>query len=113
MFETPQEPASGAVNVHEAQAWAVGFKARTFHVERIRDDNVVADGLHVERNIVARQFLIHKRIFRGAVIVIALIPIGVVYGQFYGLKCVVIDVDAALAEISCVQVRLAVDKGAS
>jgi len=76
VFETPQEPACGAVNVHEAQAWAVGFKARTFHVERIGDNNVVADGLHVERHIAAWQVFIYKRIFGGPVVVIAGIPIG-------------------------------------
>src|SRR5882762_3462931 len=113
VLETPQEPACGAVNVHEAQAWAVGFKARTFHVERIGDNNVVADGLHVERHIAAWQVFIYKGILGGAVIVIAGIPIGVVYGQLCGLKCAVIDVDATLSEIGCVQVGLAIDEGAS
>jgi len=68
----------------QSPGWAVGFKARAFFVERIGDDNVVADGLHVERHVAARQLFIHKRIFGGPLLVIAGIPIGVLYGQFTG-----------------------------
>src|SRR5712664_273949 len=96
VFETPQEPARGTINVHKAQAWAVGFKSRTFFVERIGDDNVVADGLHVERHIAAWQVFIHKRIIGGLVVVIAGIPIGVLSGQSYRTKRFVINIHAAL-----------------
>ena len=57
-------------------------------MEGIGDDNVVADGLHVERHVAAWQVFIHKRIFGGPV-VIAGIPFGVLSGQFYRAKRVV------------------------
>jgi len=69
MLETLQELTGGTENVHEAKSRAVGFKARTFLVEHIGDDNIVADGLHVKRHIVARQALIHERIFSGVAVI--------------------------------------------
>src|ERR1700692_968342 len=102
MFETAQEPARGTINVHNAEARAVGFKARTFFVQRISDDNVVADGLHVERRVVAWQFFIHKGIFGGPVVFIAGILIGVISSQFYKVKRVVINIHTGFVEVSCV-----------
>src|SRR5882757_70533 len=69
VIETLQELTGGTKNVHEAKYRAVSFKARTFLVEHIGDDNIVADGLHVKRHIVARQALIHERIFSGVAVI--------------------------------------------
>src|SRR5882672_1565 len=84
VLEALQELASGTINVHEAKSRAVGFKARTFLVEHIGDDNIVADGLHVKRHIVARQILIYKRIFSGvAIIMIGRVFIEVLLSQVH------------------------------
>src|SRR5436309_1963997 len=96
VLETPQEQTSGTINVHEAKSRAVGFKARTFLVEHIGDDNIVADGLHVERYVGARQLLIHEIIFSGAAVVIRGVLVEVLLGQVYKVKCVVINIHATL-----------------
>src|SRR6266404_942761 len=84
VLETLQELTGGTENVHEAKSRAVGFKARTFLVEHIGDDNIVADGLHVKRHIVARQILIYKRIFSGvAIIMIGRVFIEVLLSQVH------------------------------
>ncbi len=54
VLETLQELAGGSIYVHESQAWAVGFKARTFLVEHIGNDNVIANRLDVEGHVIAR-----------------------------------------------------------
>src|SRR5258708_32684882 len=64
VLKTPQELARGSKYVYEPQAWAVGFKARTFLVEHIGNDNVVANRLDVEGHVIARQVVIRESIFR-------------------------------------------------
>src|SRR5213080_4205547 len=113
VFDALQEAARGSINVHKAQARTVGFKRRTFLVEHIGDDYVVADGLHVKRHIVVRQVLIRERIFSGvAVIVIGGVLVEVLLGQVYKVKCVVINIDAALGKVCRVQEALAINESA-
>src|SRR5882757_11576065 len=111
VFETTQEPACGTVDVHEAQAGAVGFEGRTSLVERIRNNNVVTYSLHVERHVVTRQVVIHERFSRVATLIGGVL-VGAQLGEFYRLKCVVINIYAALGEVSCIQETLVVDEGA-
>ena len=112
VFETTQEPACGAVDVHEAQARAVCFKGRSSLVERIGDNNVVAYGLHVGKHVVVRQLLIHKRLFRGIAALIGGVFVQAILGESCKLKCVVINIYAAFGEIGCIQVALAVNESA-
>jgi hypothetical protein len=42
-------------DVDIAKAWAIGFERLTLLVESVGDDDIVADGLDVERNVVAGQ----------------------------------------------------------
>src|SRR5258708_33607585 len=63
VLKTLQELARGSKYVHEPQAWAVGFKARTFFVEHIGNDNVIANRLDVEGYVIARQVVIRESIF--------------------------------------------------
>src|SRR5437588_389160 len=113
MFETLQEATRGSINVHKAQARTVGFKRRTFLVEHIGDDYVVADDLHVKRHVGARKLLIHKRIVgRVTVLVIGGVLVEVLLGQVYELKCVVINIHATLRKVCRVQETLAINESA-
>ncbi len=113
VLETLQELTSGTINVHEAKSRAVGFKARTFLVEHIGDDNIVADGLHVKRHIVVRQVLIHERIFSGAaVIMIVGVFVEVLLAQVDQVKCVVINIHAAFGKVCRVQEAVAFNESA-
>src|SRR5258708_34785161 len=61
VFETHQELACRTIDVHKAQAWTVAFEGRTFLVQHIGDNNIVADGLHIERHVRVRKLFIHVR----------------------------------------------------
>src|SRR5258705_9813305 len=111
VFQTTQEPACGTVDVNEAQAGAVGFEGRTSLVERIRNDNVVTYSLHVERHVVTRQVVIHERFSRVATLIGGVL-VGALFGEFYRLKCVVINIHAALGEVSCIEETLVINEGA-
>src|ERR1700688_4214201 len=113
MFETLQELASGTINIHKTQAGAVGFKLRTFLVERISDDNVIADCLHVERDVAVWQALIHERIIlRGLAIAIGGVLVEVFLGQLHNVKRIVINIHTTFVEVCRVQKGLAIDEGA-
>src|SRR4029077_1488933 len=112
MFETLQELAGGSINIHKTYARAIRFKLRTFFVERISDDNVVADRLYVERDITVGELLIHKRISRGVAIAIGRVFVEVLFGQIHNVKGIVINIHAALVEVCCVEEWLTIDEGA-
>jgi hypothetical protein len=52
MLEALEKAALGGEDVDIAKAWAVGFARLTLLVESVGDDDIVADGLDVERNVV-------------------------------------------------------------
>ena len=58
MLKTPQESSRGTVDIHIAQAGAIGFELRVSLVQDIGHDDVIADGLNVEGHEVAWQALI-------------------------------------------------------
>ena len=52
MLEALDEAALGGEDVDIAKAWAVGFERLTLLVESVGDDDIIADGLDVEGNVV-------------------------------------------------------------
>src|SRR6266481_6064237 len=67
-FCTHQELACRTIDVHKAQAWSVAFEGRTFLVQHISDNNIVADGLHIERHVRVRKLFIHERFLSGVAV---------------------------------------------
>ena len=98
-------------------------------MESIGDDDIVTDGLDVERNIVAGQETIGEG---SIVIVVVVVPIPVVVPvlvisvavvmtvvlimivgvKSYGVKVAVVDIDAAFVEVGCIEVAVTVNEGA-
>lgn len=77
-------------------------------MKHVRHDDVVADGLDVERHVVERQALVHERIFgEGAIVV------GLVLRWTHQMKSVVIDVYPALGEVRCLEVCPSLAKSTS
>jgi hypothetical protein len=111
MFEALQETAPGIVNVHKAQTRTVRFERRTWFVEHIRDDNVVADGVHAKGDERGWEVVIDKTIFRERAIALERAGVRLVWRQIYAVESVVINIDTALAKIRQVEVRLAIDEG--
>jgi len=111
MFETHQEsPVELYMSTNPKPGPSVS-KSEPYLVERIGDDNIVADRLHVEGHVGFRQLLIHERIFRG-VAVIGRILVDLSLGSVYRLKCIVINIHAALGEVGCIEVALAINESA-
>ena len=86
-------------------------------MKRISHDNIIADGLNIERNKVAWQAIIDEWLVVAIVTILieaefirsALILI--VPAQLHWMKCVVVDIYSALREVGGVEVAIAVDKG--
>ena len=70
MLEALDKATLGGEDVDIAKSWAVGFERLTLLVENIGDDNVVTDGLDVERNVVAGQETINEGFIVIAVVVV-------------------------------------------
>jgi len=119
MLEALDKTPLGGEDVDIAKAWAVGFERLTPLVENIGDDNVVTDGLDVERNVVAGQetigegfIVIAVVVLIAVVIAVAVVLILIVRVESYAVKVGVVDVDAAVGEVGCVEVAVPVDEGA-
>ena len=114
MLEALDKTTLGGEDVDIAKAWAVGFERLTLLVENIGDDNVVTDGLDVERNVVAGQETIGEGFTVIAVVVVVLIAVAVVLilivrVESYAVKVAVVDIDATFGEVGCVEVAVPVD----
>ncbi len=114
MLEALDKTTFGGEDVDIAKPWAVGFERLTLLVENIGDDNVVTDGLDVERNVVAGQ----ETIGEDFIVVVVVIAVGVVLilivrVESYAVKVAVVDIDATFGEVGCVEVAVPVDEGAS
>ena len=115
MLESLDKTTLGREDVDIAKARAVGFERLTLLVESVGDDNVVTYALDVERNVIAGQETIGEGFIVIVVVVlvaIAVIGILVVWVESYGVKVAVIDIDAAVVEVGCVEVAVPVDEGA-
>src|SRR5262245_12875449 len=77
-------------------------------MEHIGDDDVLANGLHVKGHVPARQLFILKSISGRAAVVVT--SVAIVRGESYSAKGSVIHIHAALAEVSGVEKRLAIDE---
>ena len=104
MFQTPRGGRSN-YKYSQSPSPARGFNGRPYLVERIGDNNVVADGLHVERHEVRRQFFVDESFFMA--FVIAIIPVGVLHRECCRVKCGIKNIHTTLGEVSCVQESLA------
>jgi len=120
MFKALDKTTLGGEDVDIAKAWAIGFERLTLLVENIGDDNVVTDGLDVERNVVAGQETIGEGFIVIAVVVVVLIMVAIAVAvvlvlivrvETCGVKVAVVDVDAAVVEVGCVEVAVPVDEG--
>src|SRR5258708_27905082 len=114
MLEKQKIATCGTINVHETQARTVCFKRRTFLVDRIGDDNVVTDGLHVEGHIGTLQALVHEGMFRELAIerILGGVFSRVFFGWSYKVKCTVINIHTALGKIRGVEILLAINESA-
>ena len=117
MLEALDKTTFGGEDVDIAKAWAVGFERLTLLVESVGDDNVVTYGLDVERKVIAGQETIGEGFMVIVVVVVVLVAIAVVVilivrVESYGVKVAVIDIDAAVVEVGCVEVAVPVDESA-
>src|SRR6516162_2677412 len=92
-----------------AQTRAIGFKSRTFLMERVGDNDVVADGLHVERHVRGRQLFVHERVLRIAVASNGMLA-KMRFGSVHQMEGTVINIYAAFGEVRCIEVRLAINE---
>src|SRR5262249_46345390 len=73
-------------------------------------DDVVADGLHVERYVAVRQLVINKKTLGRAFFLSRRVCIRVSSRESDALECVVINIDARFGEIGHIEISLAIDK---
>src|ERR1700761_9458881 len=118
VFETPQELSRGAVDIHIAQARPIGFELRAVLVQDVGHDNVVADGLRIERHEITWQALVDKWFIAIPPMVfverevIMRISAWLNARQRHRMKGVVVDVDTSLGEVGSVEIAAAIDKRA-
>src|ERR1700747_3183755 len=101
MLQTPEELTIGTEDIYEAEARAIGLEGRTSLVKHISNDNIVADGLHIEWHVVLGQTLIHKTVIGERAVTITRLPVGVRLNG-HELECVVENIYAAFAEVRCI-----------
>src|SRR5882757_474501 len=114
MLQPPQQFALGRVDVDITQTGARSLKRVPRKVQRVSNDKVIADSLHIERHKVAWQTIVGERlvvIARVTVVVGAAIVAAVIIAlQLHRLESVVVDIDAPLQKISNVEVSIAIDE---
>jgi len=88
MLETLDEAPLGGEDIDIAKARAVGFERLTLLVESVGDDDIVADGLDVEGDVVAGQEGIGEGFVVIVVVVVevAAVVILIVGVESYGVK---------------------------
>jgi flagellar basal body-associated protein FliL len=87
-------------------------------VESIGDDDIVTHGLDVKRNEVGgRKRSVKALLFIAVVVVVvvlaavAVVLIVFVRVERYGVKVAVVDVDAAVVEVGCIEVAVTLNEG--
>src|SRR5215472_3219231 len=99
MLQPPQQPSFRRVDIHVAKPRTRRLKWITRKVQRIRNHDVIPNGLHIERDKVAGEVVIRERpvlVAEEAMIVERIVIVGL---QGYRRERVVEDIDSPLQEV--------------